>query len=56
MGGWILVRVCMECKQPAKYKAQTFDGQTIYLCEEHVKGWHVPKIAKLKVPQQPQTK
>jgi YHS domain-containing protein len=38
----------MECKQQAKYKVQTYDGQTIYLCEEHIKSWHAPKIIKIK--------
>jgi len=43
-----MVKVCIECKQPARYKAQTFDGQTIYLCEEHVKKWRVAKTSELR--------
>jgi hypothetical protein len=43
-----MVNVCAECKKPAIYLAQTYDGQTIYLCEDHVKDWKVPKLKKLK--------
>jgi len=43
-----LARTCLDCHQPARYKVQTYDGQTLYLCEKHVKDWIVPKIKKLK--------
>jgi hypothetical protein len=50
-----LVHVCIECKKPATNKAQTYDGQTIYLCDAHVKGWTVPKVKKIKAEaKQPQ--
>jgi len=40
-------RLCIECKKPAKFRVKTYDDQTLYLCEEHVKDWYVPKISKL---------
>jgi hypothetical protein len=44
----VMVNVCAECNKPAIYQAQTYDGQLIYLCEDHVKDWKVPKLRKLK--------
>jgi len=44
----VMVNVCAECKKLAIYQAQTYDGQVIYLCEDHVRDWKVPKLKKLK--------
>ncbi|MEM4704345.1 MAG: hypothetical protein QXJ02_04680 [Candidatus Bathyarchaeia archaeon] len=43
-----MVNVCVECGKPAVYQAITYDGQSVYLCEMHVKEWKVPKLKKLK--------
>ncbi len=43
-----MVNVCAECKKNAIYLAETYDGQTIYLCEDHVRDWKVPRLKKLK--------
>jgi len=41
-----LARTCLDCRQTARYKVQTYDGQTLYLCEKHVKDLIIPKIKK----------
>lgn len=43
----IVMKKCIDCGRPAKFKAKTYDGKTIYVCEEHVKRWVGLKITKL---------